>query len=84
MNVFMLCLSLLVTKKMPPPRKFQEIFPALSRQKIPSEMLIRVLSPPWKFLKVDRYESLQQQNISCQQIQNQLSRSSKTVLSNVS
>ena len=41
---------------MSPPWKFQEIFPArLSRKTNGSKMLLRALSPPWKFLKVDRY-----------------------------
>ena len=41
---------------MSPPWKFQDIFPArLAVKKYGSKTSIRALSPPWKFLKVDRY-----------------------------
>ena len=52
----LLCLSLLVSKKNVSPMEIPRDFPgALSRQKNGSKMSICALSPPWKFLKVDRY-----------------------------
>ena len=55
----LLCLSLIVSKKNVSPMEIPRDFPrALSRKKNGSKTSLRGLSPPWKFLKVDRYASI--------------------------